>query len=176
MSHTRAELQIRRLCREQIPEAARLAAQAFGSEAIGTLVQRMLTIHCDTVAEIPLNEQSDVLIATEYYALCDALDGTLIGLSGLYRTAWTDAAVLSLGWFCVSPTRQREGLGRFLLEATMQFAVSRDARRLVIETSPDAAAALRLYRRHGFEECGKVPDYFGQGVPLLLLSRSLEDA
>jgi ribosomal protein S18 acetylase RimI-like enzyme len=44
---------------------------------------------------------------------------------------------------------------------------------MVIETSPDAGAALRLYRRMGFEECGSVPDYFGPGVPLLLLSRPL---
>ncbi len=173
---THSSLRIRRLCRNDIPVAARLAGEAFDSGAVGALVQSMLTIHCDTVGEILLNEQTGVLIATESYALRDKPTGTLIGLSGLYRTIWTDASVYSLGWFCIAPSWQREGLGRLLLEATMQIAVSRGGRRMVIETSPDAEAALRLYGRLGFEECGRVPDYFGPGVPLVLLSRALEGA
>jgi ribosomal protein S18 acetylase RimI-like enzyme len=170
------EVYLRRLRREDISAAQRLANESFNSEATGALVHQMLTIHCDTIGQAPLNEQTGVMVATEYYALHDETTGTLIGLSGLYRTVWTDASVYSLGWFCVSPARQREGLGRLLLEATMQIAVLRGGRRMVIETSPDAEAALRLYGRLGFEECGRVPDYFGPGVPLVLLSCALEGA
>lgn len=169
-------LRLRRLQREDISEAAQLAADAFDSEAEGAMVEQMLTIHCNIAENIALNEQNEVLVATEYYVLCDEQTKSIIGLSGLYRSADAHPSVYSLGWFCIAPARQRQGLGRLLLEATMQKAISLGGRRMIIETWPGAIAALPLYAKLGFEECGRVPNYYGDDLPLMLLTRSLEGA
>jgi ribosomal protein S18 acetylase RimI-like enzyme len=167
------QVQVRRLRRQDVAAAVQVAREAFGSEATGSLVRRTLTVHCDTVGDTPLDAQKDVLVASEYFVLCDEPGDDRVGLSGLYRPLWVDAAILFLGWFCVRPSRQGQGLGRLLLEATMQLAVERGVSRLLIETSPDAGAAGSLYAKFGFEASGSVPDYFGPGCSLLLLSRSL---
>lgn len=169
-------LRLRPLLRADIADAARLAADAFDSEAEGAMVQQMLTIHCNTVDNIAMNQQNDVLVATEYYVLCDEQTKSIIGLSGLYRSADAHPSMYSLGWFCIAPTRQRQGLGRLLLEATLHKAISLGGRRMIIETWPGAIAALPLYAKLGFEECGRVPDYYGDDLPLMLLTRSLEGA
>jgi ribosomal protein S18 acetylase RimI-like enzyme len=174
MLDTQHGLRLSALRREDIAGASRLAAEAFGNAGVGEEVRSMLTLHCDSAGDTPL-EQQQALLATCYYVLAQAQEGAIVGLTGLYHPAWIGQGVFGLGWFCLSPALRGQGIGERLLNATMQLAVAQGGRRLYIETSPHLTAALGLYRKMGFEENGKMPDYFGPGTDLLLLSRSLED-
>ena len=167
-------LRLRYLRRTDIAAAARLAAAAFDSTEEGELVAQMMNIHCDTVENIALNEQKNVMVANEYYVLCDETAHAIIGLSGLYRNLGAHRDIYSLNWFCMAPDRQRQGLGRMLLEATMHKAISLGGTRMMIETWPESTA-LTLYTNLGFEECGRVTDYYEPDMALLLLTRSLRD-
>ena len=151
-----------------------MAVEAFDNASVGEEVRSMLTLHCDGAGDLPLAQQQ-TLLATCYYVLAQAQEGTVVGLTGLYHPAWIGAGVFGLAWFCLSPTLRGQGIGERLLHATMQLAVAQGGRRLYIETAPYLTAALGLYRKLGFEENGRMPDYFGPGTDLLLLSRSLED-
>jgi ribosomal protein S18 acetylase RimI-like enzyme len=151
-----------------------MAAEAFGNAGVGDEVRSMLTLHCDGDGDLPLAQQQ-ALLATRYYVLTQASEGAIVGLTGLYHPAWIGTGVFGLAWFCLSPTLRGQGIGERLLNATMQLAVAQGGRRLYIETSPYLTAALSLYHKLGFAENGSMPDYFGPGTDLLLLSRSLED-
>lgn len=59
--------------------------------------------------------------------------------------------VLELRRFFVQPEARGFGIGRALLEAAIQGARTRGAHEMRLETLPDFAAAVRLYRRVGFQ-------------------------
>ena len=69
----------------------------------------------------------------------------------------------------VVPERRGRGLGRALLEATMQHARERGARRIDLNTSEDDVAARALYQRLGFTNREGAPD----GPPMLYYERDL---
>lgn len=166
-------LRLRAVRRADIAGAARLVEEAFGGAETGEEVRAMLTLHCDGPGDTPLRDQH-AMLASRYFVLVSAPNETVVGLTGLYHPAWVGPGVFGLGWFCLSPALHGRGIGKQLLEATLQLAVAEGGRRLYIETAPHLTAALGLYRKMGFEENGGMPDYFGPGTDLLLLSRSLE--
>jgi ribosomal protein S18 acetylase RimI-like enzyme len=69
----------------------------------------------------------------------------------------------------VVPARRGRGLGRALLEATMEHARERGARRIDLNTSEDDVAARALYQRLGFTNREGAPD----GPPMLYYERVL---
>jgi ribosomal protein S18 acetylase RimI-like enzyme len=69
----------------------------------------------------------------------------------------------------VVPARRGRGLGRALLEATMEHARERGARRIDLNTSEDDVAARALYQRLGFTNREGAPD----GPPMLYYERDL---
>ena len=69
----------------------------------------------------------------------------------------------------VVPERRGRGLGCALLEATMQHARERGARRIDLNTSEDDVAARALYQRLGFTNREGAPD----GPPMLYYERDL---
>jgi len=67
---------------------------------------------------------------------------------------WTDLEsarhVLVFNGLAVDPARQGEGIGSRLLEAGIERARERGARRLLLRVLSTNGAARRLYERHGF--------------------------
>lgn len=79
------------------------------------------------------------------------------------QVAADEAEILTLG---VCAGWQRRGIGRRLVEALGRAAGKAEARRLYLEVAASNAAALALYRRLGFEECGRRKGYYvRQGAP-----------
>lgn len=58
----------------------------------------------------------------------------------------------------VTPEAQGKGLGRRLIEAAIEWARERGARRLALSSSTKLEAALRLYERMGFRRCAMPED------------------
>lgn len=135
------------------------------------LVSRLgVTPYVDRAVEI-LNhaERGD---DEENRAYVVARDGIVAGLALFGRIAGTEAGFRLHLLLVVS---SEDDVGERLLEAVNREVVESDGRFLVAEIAdePALAATTVLLRDHGFEEAGRIPDYFRDGVPLLILRRDL---
>ena len=98
-------------------------------------------------------------------------DGRLLGYGTLlFRQGSRRARLYS---FCVHPEARGGGLGRQLLEALEQVAVSRHADTLSLEVRADNRVALGLYRRMGFRLERWLDDYYEDGCAGWQMSKPL---
>jgi ribosomal protein S18 acetylase RimI-like enzyme len=101
----------------------------------------------------------------------DALAGVAI-LGELAGAVGTGALL----WVAVRPDARRHGIGRSLVDRSVALLQDRGARLVVAEVAGAASsvAVLHLLAACGFRSEGEVPDFYRDGVPLLLLGRRLE--
>lgn len=86
--------------------------------------------------------------STRWYVIAENLDGTLLGYAGLMVTG----AEADIQTVAVAPAAQGQGTGRELVEALLSQAARRGATGVLLEVRADNDAAIRLYRRAGFEQ------------------------
>mgnify|MGYP006283971225 CR=1 FL=1 len=83
--------------------------------------------------------------------------GLAFAREGWRKTAYVLAGmsdqVAYLQRLAVLPGHQGAGLGSMLTQASLQWAGHCGAAKMFVNTETDNEAALRLYRRHGFEVC-----------------------
>jgi ribosomal-protein-alanine N-acetyltransferase len=93
----------------------------------------------------------------------------------LSRIAGGECELLSLA---VDPAQRRQGIGRRLLLAAIEWAERGRAMALFLEVAEDNAAARQLYALHGFTPVGRRPDYYrlkdGTTVAALTMRRELD--
>jgi L-amino acid N-acyltransferase YncA len=101
-----------------------------------------------------------------------ARDGTVAGLALFGKIAGTEAGFRLHLLLVVSTDGD---VGERLLESVNAAVIDSGGRFLVAEIAKEPAlfATITLLRHHGFEEAGSIPDYFRDGVPLLILRRDL---
>lgn len=119
------------------------------------------------------------LSSVEYYIATDEHDSPL-AMTGLYTVDIQGGAgfatrdrldsdkhnlLIGLGWYSVSKKAQAIGLGKYFLEWSEQFAASRGAALLDIETDDweNSRRAVELYKKMGYEEGYPIKDYYGKG-------------
>jgi ribosomal protein S18 acetylase RimI-like enzyme len=80
-----------------------------------------------------------------------------------------------LYWIAVSPSSQRQGLGRRLLAATELEARAEGGQRLYADTSgrPDYAPTRAFYHRSGFVVAAVFPDFYADGDDKVVFSKPL---
>jgi len=86
------------------------------------------------------------------------------------RAVADEAEILTLG---VIPSARRQGLARTLLDRTIAQSRARGAISMFLEVAAENTAAIVLYHRAAFEDCGRRRDYYGTGSDALVLRRSL---
>lgn len=108
----------------------------------------------------------------EHRAHVVARDGTVAGLALFGRVAGTEAGFRLHLLLVVSSDGD---VGERLLDSVIQAVLDSGGRFLVAEIADEPAltTTTHLLRRRGFEEEGRIPDYFRDGVPLLILRRTL---
>jgi L-amino acid N-acyltransferase YncA len=101
-----------------------------------------------------------------------ARDGTVAGLALFGKIAGTEAGFRLHLLLVVSTDAD---VGERLLDAVNRAVVDSGGRFLVAEiaSEPALSGTIALLRDHDFEEAGTIPDYFRDGVPLLILRRVL---
>lgn len=87
------------------------------------------------------------------------LDGEIIGY-GIVSALVREAHILNV---CLAPAFRRLGFGRFLLNELFKVAADKHVREVYLEVRPSNRAALRLYRRFGFEQVGVRRNYYRSG-------------
>lgn len=104
-------------------------------------------------------------------------DGPAIGWSYYAPDPYAEK-VLNVWWIGVNPSHHGGGVGQALLSNIEQAAEAQGARVIVIETSDQAplARARNFYLKIGYEERGRIPDFYAKGDSKVIFSRSLEGA
>ena len=91
-----------------------------------------------------------------------------------YLMAWRTPDQLHILNVAVDPDRRRRGIAGALLEAALAVASREGLQEVTLEVRPGNAAALALYRRHGFAAAGLRPGYYADtGEDALVLTRDL---
>jgi [ribosomal protein S18]-alanine N-acetyltransferase len=84
-------------------------------------------------------------------------DGAVVGFSFTRLEQNDRAHLLNLG---VDSGRRGVGIGRALLAEVIAFAFLADAREIYLEVRPSNAIAINLYRSVGFQQAGRIRDYY----------------
>jgi len=135
-------MDLRRLTFDDVVAGARLTAAAFGGEPREARLRRYLTLEPEG-----------------WFAVED--EGRLVALGGAVafgRLAW-------LGLMVVEPARQRQGLGRIVARAAIDWASGRGCSTICLIATP---AGIPLYRRLGFVPDGDSHELTGAPRPLPL--------
>ena len=83
-------------------------------------------------------------------------DGSLVGYF-LLMTAVDEAHLLNVA---VAAPRQREGIGRYLLDKIVACARGLSMESILLEVRPSNLRALKVYERYGFGEIGRRKNYY----------------
>jgi [ribosomal protein S18]-alanine N-acetyltransferase len=94
-----------------------------------------------------------------------------------YAAVWIVLDQAELGDIAVADGWRRRGIGRRLLEATLEAMAERSVRELYLEVRPSNREARALYERYGFEEVGRRKDYYARPrEDALVLRRLIESS
>lgn len=145
-------------------EAAREALTscgAFSAEEIGVAL--------DMIDDGVAGEIDD-----SYTFLVAEIEGKVRGYVCIGRTPLTEST-WHLYWIVVHPSAQRGGVGRALQARAEEFARTRGGERLVLETSgrADYEQARRFYLSAGYEEVGRIRDYYKREDDCVLFCKTL---
>ncbi|GAB3324574.1 GNAT family N-acetyltransferase [Haloplanus salinarum] len=105
----------------------------------------------DAALDADAYSPATVLVAT-------ADDGRPVG----YLLAVPGDGTTYVAELVVDPDHRREGIATALLSAC-----AARSERLTVTVAPDDEAARSLYRRCGFEEARRLPDFFADGAAIL---------
>jgi ribosomal protein S18 acetylase RimI-like enzyme len=106
----------------------------------------------------------------EHRALVIARDRTVAGLALFGRIAGTESGFRLHALVVESIDRD---VGDRLIGAILNAVISYGGTFLVGEFADEPAltTTIALLREHGFEDAGRIPDYYRDGVPLVILRR-----
>jgi len=92
-----------------------------------------------------------------YWVAIDEKSNKVIGLTGLYCKSEDEQEAEWLGWFCVSSRFRGKGIGKELLDFTIDLAQAKAKRYLRLYTweHPSSDVARMLYLKRGFYQIGK---------------------
>lgn len=111
----------------------------------------------------------DRAVITHRVALSGAMAGFIMS-----RRAADEAEILSVA---IESRQRGRGLGRSLLDWHMRHLAGLGTRAVFLEVDENNLAAIKLYRRAGFREVGRRPNYYpqagGQTASALILRRDL---
>jgi GNAT superfamily N-acetyltransferase len=79
-------------------------------------------------------------------------------------SAHPEGEALHIRSMAVRPSMRGRGIGKLLLQRVEKFASANRYKRLILNTTPFLASAIRLYERFGFRPTGSERDWFGTTV------------
>lgn len=102
------------------------------------------------------------------------LEGVVRGYCCIGKTPLT-LATWYLYWICVDARFQGRGIGRALQSNAEAFIRARAGRQVVLETSsrPEYDRPRRFYLRAGYQQVGRIPDFFRPGDDCVILCHTL---
>lgn len=143
-------------------------ATADDLDALDALEERCFA--SDRISRRSFRHMIKVESAVVLIAECD---GAMVGSAViLFRSGTALARLYSLA---VDPAHQGKGLGRALMQACEAAALEYDRLILRLEVREDNAVACALYRSRGYRACGRVADYYEDGMAALRFEKLLHE-
>ena len=76
-------------------------------------------------------------------------------------SAHPEGEALHIRSMAVRPSMRGRGIGKLLLQRVEKFALANGYKRLILNSTPFLASAIRLYERFGFRVTGSEREWFG---------------
>ncbi|OGN90596.1 MAG: hypothetical protein A2158_00520 [Chloroflexi bacterium RBG_13_46_14] len=114
-------------------------------------------------------------ISSDYHLLVAEVDSMATGYICFGPTPMTEGT-WDIYWMAVDPQKQRQGIGRRLLNDA-EFSISKAQGRLIlIETSskPDYERTRKFYESCGYEIIARIPDFYTPGDDKLVFQKRLD--
>ena len=146
------EIKIVELEDSMIPEARALVAEVFPEQSC----DERLSFWAHKHRRNPFMKMAFKLYGymdfSKYWVALDA-DGKICGTTGLYSKKSDIHEAIWLSWFCVAPGMRGRGLGKRLLEFSVEEArrLNKKYLRLYTSDDPGEAEAQFLYEKYGFK-------------------------
>ena len=83
---------------------------------------------------------------------------------------WRNPPSAHIDSIAVLPQHQHEGIGEHLLQSFLGEVRRRGCARVTLEVATANGSGLAFFARHGFRQTRELPDYYGKGLPALLLA------
>jgi ribosomal-protein-alanine N-acetyltransferase len=119
-------------------------------------------------------EEAETLLLDRSVVADRAMAGSRLCGFILSRCATDEAEILSVA---VAPNYRGKGVGRDLLNLHLRRLAGMGVRALFLEVDENNSPAIRLYRRAGFHEVGRRPNYYpapgGKPATALVLRRDI---
>ena len=142
------------------PDLAVRRADVADAERIGQLLHDFNTEFDDPTPgpRVLAERVRELLAAGEVTVLLGGAEPHGLAVLRFRPALWTDALDCYLEELYVVPDRRGQGLGRALMEASMEVARGRGAAHMDLGTGEDDVPARALYERLGFSNRGGRPD------------------
>lgn len=101
------------------------------------------------------------------------LVATINGIARAYAVAYHTASRAEIDSIAVSTAHRGKGMAAALLRRAMNSLRQRDLPAVFLNVRLDNQAAIRLYRKLGFERIRRISDYYEDGAPALRMRRLL---
>jgi ribosomal-protein-alanine N-acetyltransferase len=95
----------------------------------------------------------------------------IVGFIVVHRNRRNQGHVITVD---VLPETRRSGLGSRLLAAAEERLRTLGCGAVFLETAVDNAAAIGLYKRHGYTVVDRIPDYYLDSIDALVLAKNLD--
>ena len=135
-----------------IPQAKALVAKVFPSQDFVERISFWVYKHkANPVMKAALGLSGSMSVYRYWVALNE--NGDICGTTGLYSEKSDIHEALWLSWFCVDPDMRGQGVGKKLIEFSIEMARGYGKKYLRLYTSddPNEAAAQFLYEKYGFK-------------------------
>jgi Sortase and related acyltransferases len=158
-----SEFLIRTIQPEDNPALAKVIRDTlteFGANKPGTVYFDPTT---DALFELFQTPRSTYFVAVK--------DGVIVGGAGIYPSQGLPEGTCELVKMYLLPSARGKGLGKLLIEKSLQFARQSGYRQVYLETMPELKKAVSIYEKFGFRyltaPLGKT-GHFGCGIWMLV--------
>lgn len=143
-------------------------------DAVRAIVERTEFFRADEVdvAVELVDEHLARGLASGYHFVFGEQDGAVVGYACYGPIACTVASY-DLYWIAVDPTRQGQGIGRRLMQASERQIATNGGRRIYIDTSGQSkyAPTRAFYERSGFRCAARLVDFYAPGDDRLIYEK-----
>jgi ribosomal-protein-alanine N-acetyltransferase len=95
----------------------------------------------------------------------------IVGFLGV----WNEQDKLHIVNIAVHPSYRKRGVGSQLMEFAISLAKKGKKREIYLEVKQSNKVAQKLYKKFGFTENGKIPNYYIDGEDGIIMRRSLNE-
>lgn len=93
---------------------------------------------------------------------------------GYISGTFSQPGILHIISICVHPEYRRRGIAGDLLSCAFQWGRHMEAMQVDLEVREQNVPAILFYRKWGFAESGLLPDFYGEGISGVSMSRALK--